>query len=88
MVIILSCTSDTARHRRIVGRAKRVPGPQGGFRRVCFAEAVFAAAELGRDFDIGALPEGVVTVEDLDLEWLCPQCGATLGQRCNGASKR
>lgn len=64
-----------------------VVGPQGGFRRVCFGETVFSAAELGRGFDISTLPEGVVTVEDPDLEWPCPQCRANPGQRCNGTSK-
>jgi hypothetical protein len=29
----------------------------------------------------------VVTVEDPDLEWPCPQCGATPGQHCTGATK-
>jgi hypothetical protein len=64
-----------------------VVGPQGGFRRVCFGETVFSAAELGRGFDISTLPDGVVTVEDPDLEWPCPRCGANPGQRCNGTSK-
>jgi hypothetical protein len=64
-----------------------VIGPQGGFRRVCFGQTVFSAAELGRGFDASALPEGVVTVEDPDLEWPCPQCGAEPGQRCTGVSK-
>lgn len=64
-----------------------VVGPQGGFRRVCFGATVFSAAELGRGFDVRTLPEGVVTVEDPDLEWPCPQCNAKPGQRCNGASK-
>jgi hypothetical protein len=64
-----------------------VVGPQGGFRRACFGATVFSAAELGRGFDVSTLPEGVVTVEDPDLEWPCPQCGANPGQRCNGASK-
>jgi predicted RNA-binding Zn-ribbon protein involved in translation (DUF1610 family) len=64
-----------------------VVGPQGGFRRVCFGETVFSAAELGRGFDVSALPDGIVTVEDPDLDWPCPQCGAEPGHRCDGASK-
>jgi hypothetical protein len=64
-----------------------VVGPQGGFRRVCFGETVFSSAELGRGFDTRTLPEGIVTVEDPDLDWPCPQCGAAPGDRCSGASK-
>jgi hypothetical protein len=48
---------------------------------------VFSAAELGRGVDVSTLPEGVVTVEDPDLEWPCPRCGANPGQPCSGASK-
>jgi hypothetical protein len=64
-----------------------VLGPGGGFRRVCFGETLFSAAELVRSFDASALPDGVVTVDDPDLEWPCPRCGASPGQRCSGASK-
>ncbi|GAB1688641.1 hypothetical protein KRM28CT15_04440 [Krasilnikovia sp. M28-CT-15] len=64
-----------------------VVGPQGGFRRACFGETVFSAAELGRGFDARTLPEGLVTVEDPDLDWPCPQCGAAPGNRCSGVSK-
>ena len=64
-----------------------IVGPQGGFRRACFGETVFSSAELGRGFDARTLPEGIVTVEDPDLDWPCPQCGAAPGDRCNGASK-
>jgi len=47
-----------------------VVGP-GGFRRVCFGETVLSSAELGRGFDTRTLPEGIVTVEDPDLDWPC-----------------
>jgi len=33
------------------------------------------------------MPEGIITVEDPDLDWPCPQCGAAPGDRCSGASK-
>ncbi|WP_157441528.1 hypothetical protein [Actinoplanes awajinensis] len=64
-----------------------VVGPQGGFRRACFGETVFSSAELGRGFDARTLPEAIVTVEDPDLDWPYPQCGAESGDRCSGASK-
>lgn len=64
-----------------------VVGPQRGFRRVCFGETVFSDPELARGFDVSTLPPGLVTVEDPDLEWPCPRCGAKPGQRCDGASK-
>ncbi|WP_433827716.1 hypothetical protein ACQP2E_37780 [Actinoplanes sp. CA-015351] len=65
-----------------------VVGPQGGFRRVCFGETVFSSAELGRGFNTRTLPQGIVTVEDPDLDWPCLQCGAAPDDRCSGASKR
>lgn len=45
-----------------------VVGPQGGFRQACFGETVFCASELGRGFDSRTLPDGVVTVDDPDVE--------------------
>ena len=64
-----------------------VVGPQGGFRRACFGDTIFIMSELARGFDTKTLPDGVVTVEDPDLDWPCPRCGAVPGQRCEGASK-
>jgi hypothetical protein len=64
--------------------AEWVVGPIGGFRRVCLGETVFSSHHLAAGVDVDALPRGVVTVDDPDLEWPCPQCGSAPGQRCSG----
>ena len=61
-----------------------ISGPGGGFRRVCFGDTWFSSSEVVRGFARDTLPPGLVTIEDPDLEWPCPQCEAPPGQVCHG----
>jgi len=64
-----------------------VTGPGGGFRRVCFGTTWFSTPDVVGGFARDTLSLGVITIEDADLEWPCPQCGAPPGQTCQGITK-
>ena len=62
-------------------------GPAGGFQSATYGTTTFRTDWLDPRLDIEC-PSGVIVVNDPDLEWPCPKCGAQPGQQCLGANRK
>jgi hypothetical protein len=73
-------------------------GPGGGLQSVTYGETTFMTKELDPDGSeqwarrpaIAGIEydRKVITVNDPDLEWPCPKCGAVPGKPCDGTSRK